>query len=485
MALFDSLLGEANERFNLQGKGQSLLAALLGLMTNQQTGGFRGFLDLFDRAGLGEVANSWVSRGANTPLSNQQTEDALGVDRIASLASSVGVPMATTSSALSYLIPVVVDKLTPDGVVPDNAGVLSMIGGYLPGLASGGVTETAQTVAAAGADRIDAGATALQSNALTGGASTLTWLLPLLIFGLLAYVGYQFCAAPNRNVATVNANTATANANVTANANAATKPVAKSVDPRVSIKADGGKYIVSGVVSSEAEKNQIMEAMRRELGDANVDFGGLRVDANAKPVTWLSQFTQLLPSLKGWTGGELTFEGEKGLRAAGNIPAAVMDRIKGLFAGWTMPAMFLGTGADAQKAANEQATQALATADTPQEVVDALNLSIINFATGKSDIPADNKAILQKASEMLKTAPAGTTIEVGGHTDNVGNAAANQKLSENRANAVMKELQSLGVKADMLSAKGYGNTKPKADNSTEQGRFQNRRIEYTLTSGSR
>lgn len=476
MALFDSLLGEANERFNLQGKGGALLAALLGLMTNQQTGGFRGFLELFDRAGLGELANSWVARGANTPLSNHQTADALGADRIASLASSVGTPTATTTSALSYMIPAIVDKLTPDGVMTKNDDVLAMIGGYLSS-SVGGITENARTVAAAGADRIDAGATALRSDA-AGGSSTLTWLLPLLIFGLLGYIGYQFCAAPNRNVATVNANVNRTNANTAA-------PAAKTVDPRVSIKAEGGKYSVSGVVSSEAEKNQIMEAMRRELGEANVDFANLRVDANAKSVGWLSQFTQLLPSLKGWTGGELTFEGEKGLRAVGSIPAAVMDRIKALFAGWTMPAMFLGTGVDAQKAANEQATQALATADTPQEVVDALNLSIINFATGKSDIPADNKSILQKASEILKTAPAGTTIEVGGHTDNVGNAAANQKLSEERANAVMKELQSLGVKPEMLSAKGYGNTKPKADNTTEQGRFQNRRIEYTLTSGNK
>ncbi|HEX8737035.1 MAG TPA: OmpA family protein, partial [Pyrinomonadaceae bacterium] len=73
-------------------------------------------------------------------------------------------------------------------------------------------------------------------------------------------------------------------------------------------------------------------------------------------------------------------------------------------------------------------------------------------------------------------------IEVGGHTDNRGQPADNQKLSENRANAVKDALIKFGVNQDILQMKGYGATKPKSSNDTEDGRFQNRRIEYTALS---
>ena len=88
-------------------------------------------------------------------------------------------------------------------------------------------------------------------------------------------------------------------------------------------------------------------------------------------------------------------------------------------------------------------------------VVNALNLEIINFVSGKADIPKDNQDLLKKAAVVLKGAPAGTKIEVGGHTDNKGAAAGNQKLSQTRAEAVTKFLVAQGVKADALVAK-YG-----------------------------
>ena len=71
-------------------------------------------------------------------------------------------------------------------------------------------------------------------------------------------------------------------------------------------------------------------------------------------------------------------------------------------------------------------------------------------------------------------------IELGGHTDNVGNAAANQKLSEQRAKAVYDYLVQHGIAAGRLSYKGYGQTQPVADNSTADGRRQNRRTVFTI-----
>ena len=90
------------------------------------------------------------------------------------------------------------------------------------------------------------------------------------------------------------------------------------------------------------------------------------------------------------------------------------------------------------------------------------------------------QAILAKAASVIKSAPAGTRIEVGGHTDNTGNAAANMQLSQDRAAAVASQLVANGVNAAMLTSKGYGQDKPIADNSTEQGRAKNRRMEFTV-----
>jgi OmpA-OmpF porin, OOP family len=100
----------------------------------------------------------------------------------------------------------------------------------------------------------------------------------------------------------------------------------------------------------------------------------------------------------------------------------------------------------------------------------------VNFETGKSAINPDSAATLDAAAAALKSAAA-LRVEVGGHTDNVGTPEANLKLSQDRAQAVMAALVERGIKADRLTAKGYGQTAPIADNRTEDGRAKNRRVE--------
>jgi len=100
----------------------------------------------------------------------------------------------------------------------------------------------------------------------------------------------------------------------------------------------------------------------------------------------------------------------------------------------------------------------------------------VNFDTGKSTIKPDSAATLDSAAAALKEA-ANLKVEVAGHTDNVGTPEANLKLSQDRAQAVMAALTERGVKADRLTAKGYGQTSPVADNRTEDGRAKNRRVE--------
>ena len=116
----------------------------------------------------------------------------------------------------------------------------------------------------------------------------------------------------------------------------------------------------------------------------------------------------------------------------------------------------------------------------PEDLTKALNILIINFESGKYDIPPVRLAALQKGATFIKKLPPTVVLEVGGHTDNVGGDAPNQTLSDNRANAVKAALVKFGVAGEVLQTKGYGKAKPKTTNDTEDGRFYNRRIEYSV-----
>ena len=101
----------------------------------------------------------------------------------------------------------------------------------------------------------------------------------------------------------------------------------------------------------------------------------------------------------------------------------------------------------------------------------------ILFDTGKSDVKPESTPTLKQIAAALKEHPE-LKVEIQGHTDNVGTADANLKLSQARAEAVMATLtKEYGVGTGQLTAKGYGDTKPSGDNKTPEGRANNRRVE--------
>lgn len=100
----------------------------------------------------------------------------------------------------------------------------------------------------------------------------------------------------------------------------------------------------------------------------------------------------------------------------------------------------------------------------------------INFDTGRAELKDDGRATVAEIVSMLKAAPA-IRLSVEGHTDNVGAAAANKGLSERRARSVMTAIVSGGIEAKRLSAAGFGQERPVADNRSDEGRAKNRRVE--------
>lgn len=122
--------------------------------------------------------------------------------------------------------------------------------------------------------------------------------------------------------------------------------------------------------------------------------------------------------------------------------------------------------------------------EVPMQVIAAGNkvvLKNIFFDTNKFDLKSESKIEMQKILIFLAQNP-GVNIELSGHTDNVGNDALNQTLSQNRAKEVYNYLISQGVPANRLMYKGYGKSQPIGSNTTEEGRRQNRRTEFKIVS---
>lgn len=108
----------------------------------------------------------------------------------------------------------------------------------------------------------------------------------------------------------------------------------------------------------------------------------------------------------------------------------------------------------------------------------------IRFAPNRAVLLPQSFPVLDKAVEALQENPS-VRVEISGHTDNIGQPAQNQALSQQRADAVRAYLESKGVSPGRLIAVGHGSTRPIADNRTEAGRTQNRRVEFQLLPGTR
>lgn len=104
----------------------------------------------------------------------------------------------------------------------------------------------------------------------------------------------------------------------------------------------------------------------------------------------------------------------------------------------------------------------------------------INFDVDKSNITAEGKEVVTQISEALQKDKS-LKIAIEGHTDNSGEASHNKKLSNDRANAVMKTLITSGIDKNRLTAKGFGSEKPLLANDSEQNKAKNRRVELVKT----
>lgn len=105
---------------------------------------------------------------------------------------------------------------------------------------------------------------------------------------------------------------------------------------------------------------------------------------------------------------------------------------------------------------------------------------MLRFEHKSADLRADSMDTLRASALAIRAAGSPLRLEVGSHTDSLGAADSNLRLSQQRAEAVVAELRALGVPSSALVARGYGEDHPIADNRLEAGRERNRRIVYTV-----
>lgn len=118
---------------------------------------------------------------------------------------------------------------------------------------------------------------------------------------------------------------------------------------------------------------------------------------------------------------------------------------------------------------------------TAQKMLDTLNIDgfitlHLNFDTAKWDIKPEDEGTLEEIAILMQNNP-GLKLSVEGHTDNVGTPEANKVLSTKRAQAVLDAVVALGISPERLTSTGFGQERPIADNRTEKGRAENRRVE--------
>ena len=287
------------------------------------------FLDHLRKAGLGDFVTSWLGNANPRPISSSTLEAAIGRDSIDKIASKAGISFSTAAAAIAFMLPNLVQRLTPGGVIPT----------HLPSDILAYASSATAAVAAGTRQAVSATERAVQK------AGVPAWLWPLLAVMAIFFVSY-----------------------------------------------------------------------------------------------WLWNSRQ--------PAKNAAFNIEEQLRLGGQKAIAALGALKPGF--------------------------------TAQDLVSALNVNVINFATGSAQIPAEQYDYLNRVALALKAAPMGTVLEIEGHTDNTGDPASNLALSQQRAEAFRVYLIQQGVDGNMLVAKGYGDTKPVGPNDTDEGKFRNRRIEFAV-----
>ncbi|MEM9969570.1 MAG: OmpA family protein [Pseudomonadota bacterium] len=238
-----------------------------------------------------------------------------------------------------------------------------------------------------------------------------------------------------------------------------------------------GLVQLRGGLGSDISQEAVVSFARAQFGPGNVR-PATRVVAGGLPPGWPTRVLASLESLALLNNGvavvtpdSVQVSGRTGREdAQREITRILSSKLE-------------GTAAFDLDIAYVEALDPLAALPTPEECVEKINTAAtsnkITFAPSSSDIEEDAMPTIDAISELLRDCQS-VEIEIGGHTDSQGREIMNEQLSQARADAVLNAIMARRVLTSNLTAKGYGETQPIADNDTEEGREANRRIEFKL-----
>lgn len=134
MGLFDEVMAVAGLAGSAQsGQHASAVSAIMEYINSPQVGGLSGMQQMFEQKGLGGVMSSWVGSGQNLPISTEQLQSVLHSGALEQVASKAGLDPSQLTSMMSTFLPHVVDKLTPDGQVPEGGALSQLMKGFAAG----------------------------------------------------------------------------------------------------------------------------------------------------------------------------------------------------------------------------------------------------------------------------------------------------------------------------------------------------------------
>jgi uncharacterized protein YidB (DUF937 family) len=121
MGLLDEIVGKVTSLLGGEkGEQSGLLAGVMEMLTNKESGGLGGLVQTFQENGLGGIISSWIGTGENQSISAEQIQQVLGSDVMQNIASKAGIPPEELSGKLAEFLPGMIDKLTPDGTIPEG-----------------------------------------------------------------------------------------------------------------------------------------------------------------------------------------------------------------------------------------------------------------------------------------------------------------------------------------------------------------------------
>lgn len=226
----------------------------------------------------------------------------------------------------------------------------------------------------------------------------------------------------------------------------------------------GNTIALAGLVANQTEMNAVLSAFQGYDVDNHLSIAELPEEWKGKALGVIDLSTKFEQFRFGITGDKIDFKGDMNANERADL---IQLQLRKLFPNASITSDIAVTGLDSSARDCQSAIQAI------------LDAHAIQFAIGSATIAPESIAVVEQVTSVGKQC---TDIHytIAGHTDNTGSIETNQPLSQARAQAVADLMSELGIISANIEAKGYGSSRPVADNNTELGRQLNRRIEIVI-----